>query len=142
MLYETKLVFRLRRLLKHDWWLFVEVPLGSRTGKMFKIDCVLVLAGATCAACHSSGVLEQDHTCMLAMEHDGTSHINAFPRKGSKFRGQVYQDHQDEGKEDVLRGLRIKLLQCWCSRVGEELECTGKNAWRQELNQAMEERGR
>lgn len=140
MLYETKCVFRIRRAMKHDWWLFVEVPLERDGGKKLKVDCVLVLAGAiNCTVCCGKHGPKEKHTCMLAIEHHGMSHTNAFPREGSKEKGQAYQDGQDVSKECVLKRLRIRLLQCWSSKVNSRVDNTVKRTWRQQLTQAMRE---
>lgn len=137
MLLVTKQVFESRRL-HHDWLLFVEVPLQSIDGEQFfRIDCVLVLRGAQCAVCGNKQSASDKHTCMVAIEHHGTSHTNAFPKKGSKAHGQALQDKADTAKEQLLQKLGVKLMQVWFFTEGVGMECRTKEAWCEDLSRAM-----
>jgi hypothetical protein len=103
---ETQRVVQERKSFGHDWLVFVEVPVNHVTGNsesaVLYIDMMLVLHGVW------SGVPAKQ--CMLAIEHQGTTHHNARSVGGDKLAGYDRQRAHDARKAAAVESLDIDLL--------------------------------
>lgn len=110
MLRETQRIAKGRRHCGYDWLVFVEVPIRYKKlgefGTLY-VDVMLVLNGV----CQHASVSQ----CVLAIEHQGTTHQHAWKSGGDRLTGYDEQCWHDERKADAVDKLGLNLL---CFDVG------------------------
>jgi hypothetical protein len=110
MLREAQRVVQERKSFGHDWLVFVELPVtgnsdhvtGNSEVAVLYIDVMLVLHGVW------SGVPAKQ--CMLAIEHQGTTHHHARSVGGDMLVGYDRQRAHDARKAAAVESLGIDLL--------------------------------
>lgn len=130
MMQVTRHVVHERRLRGHDWLHFVEVPITCRGNRM-SVDVMLVLEGFPCP------VHEPISSCVLAVEHQGTTHVRARPHRGDREAGQIMQEQYDEVKLSALQHLGVPLLCFHVEKSGCVVAQRCKAKWEQSLHTAM-----
>jgi hypothetical protein len=106
MLRKTQRVVQGRKSFGYDWLVFIEVPVNHVTGKsegaVLSIDVMLVLHGVW------SGVPAKH--CMLAIQHQGTTHHHARSVGGDMLVGYDRQRAHDARKAAAVESLGVDLL--------------------------------
>ena len=133
---ETQKVVQARRQLGHDWLVFVEVPLRYITEHhhtVVYVDVMLVLDGTW------PGV-PIEH-CVLAIEHNGTTHQHAWKVRNDRLTGYEKQLENDRTKAAAVASHGIKLLTFTVERSDRVsdgiLSKCNTNSWSAKLSEAM-----
>lgn len=127
MMQATDAVVNERRMAGYGWLMFVEVPIPCDKQVTVLVDVVLVLDMVP--------VTVPRKRCVIAIEHDGVSHLQPFPVNGCKIQGLEKQRCDDERKETVLKHLDTPLLRFSCTECSLSISC--KQEWRERLLNAM-----
>lgn len=131
MMKVTRHVVHERRVHGHEWVLFAEVPITDSLGNRMSVDVMLVLEGFPFPA-H-----EPLRNCVLAIEHQGTTHERAWPLRGDREAGQTKQENYDGTKKAALQALGVPLMYCYVERDGCAVSLCCMNAWHHKLREQM-----
>ena len=117
---ERAALLELKKIIQehsHDWYLLRELCMRDATGRLTKVDCMLISARV------ANLTAAQQTSAMLAIELDGTSH---------RYKPFEYGKDRIEAMEDQLERDRCKDAELRRRRIAS-IRISGSNDWAQLL---------